>query len=192
MRVSVFERALGILQRCGAVSRVDLILGLPRETKASYIEAVEFVAEKMRTGHNFLNLSVLQLLPNTEMLEIAERERLVLDESRGDRHVHETPTLRRREFVDCLRLNTVAFRLLNSDNEARAAIRDQYFRVKDSRGLSHARALSDWVGRFTARLRERAPDHPFLDDEFPNAQDYSCRTDATLSDEWLLSEISSL
>ena len=31
MRVSVFERALGILQRCGAVSRVDLILGLPRE-----------------------------------------------------------------------------------------------------------------------------------------------------------------
>lgn len=192
IRVPVFERALDILHQAGAIARVDLILGLPRETKATYLQALEFVSEKMRHGHNFLNLSVLQLLPNTDMVSIAEREQLVLDDRSGARYIFETPTLRRREFVDCLRLNTVAFRLLNSDNEARAAIRDEYFRVLDATGQSHAATLSWWVQRFTDRLGECAPGHDFLDDEYPNAQDYSCRTDVLLSDAWLLDELRKL
>ncbi len=189
IRVSVFETALDVLHRAGAIARVDLILGLPRETKATYLEAIEFVAEKMRDGFNFLNLSVLQLLPNTDMIGIAEREELELDDRAGARYVFATPTLPRKEFVDCLRLNTVAFRLLNSDNETRAAVRDEYFRAVDATGQSHVEALTEWVQRFTDHLRELAPGHDFLNDEYPNAQDYSCRTDDILSDDWLLDQL---
>lgn len=190
--LSHFEKAFELLQESGVIIKSDIILGLPRETKASYFRTLEFITEKMRRGSNYLSLAVLRLLPGTELVDIAREEGLVIDRRDGAHWVYETPTMPRRDMLECLRMNAAAFRLLSSiDLDSRITLRDRYFETKDSLGLSNVELLSYFAGAFSIFLAGKEVD--FVTPDFPNAEYYYCgNIHSDIPDAWLLERLAYL
>jgi radical SAM superfamily enzyme YgiQ (UPF0313 family) len=114
------KRAYELLEKAGAIIITDIILGLPRETKDSFIATLEFMVNVMRHPKHVLAVSNLLVLPNTDMEAIAINENL----SVSDNHfVYETPTMQRDDFIYCARLVAAMYRVLNSD------MRELFYRV---------------------------------------------------------------
>ncbi len=189
---SWFEKAFEMLRKEGTIIKSDIILGLPRETKDTYLKTLEFITEKMRHGTNYLSLSLLRILPGTDLVEIAEKENMTLDK-RDDLHfIYETSTFPRSDMIHCLRLNTVAFRLLSSiDITSRMKLRDLYFDVKDSLNVTNVEILEHFVKRFYEYLKDKNSN--FVNPDFPNAEYYSHKTVYNeIPDEWLIEELKQL
>ena len=111
--IGTIERAYSLLEKAGAIIITDVILGLPRETKESFISVLEFMVEVMRNPNHILAVSLLMILPDTDMEQIAKNEGLTIE---GKNHfVYETPTMPRNDLEYCAKLVASAYRLLNSD-----------------------------------------------------------------------------
>ena len=166
-----FTRAFTLLANAGVVIKTDIILGLPYETRTTYLELLEYTADKMRNGYNYLSLSLLRVLPGSELASIADAAGLVTDPADTEHFVYETPTMPRRDLVDCLRMSGVSIRLFHTlDNEGRIVLRDKYFEVKDKRNVSHAAMIRHFVGFFEELLA--GTDSNFVKEDFPAAEDY--------------------
>jgi len=151
--VRYFDRAFAVLSDAGAVIKTDIILGLPHETRATYFELIEYVAEKMRYGFNYLSTALLRILPGSDLEAIAIREGLEVDPQDNEHFVCRTPTMSHRDIVDCMRYNVVANRFFTTNDEAaRQKLRDRYFEVKDRLGVSHVALLGSFVDYFTETL----------------------------------------
>lgn len=79
--------------------RLDLMIGLPRETVESFEESLDFVIEQMRTGKHFLGLYPLKVLPGSKFEEIAKKEKMAVTITHD---VLWTPTLEEKEMTECL------------------------------------------------------------------------------------------
>lgn len=109
--ISGVERAYGLLEKAGAIIITDFILGLPRETKESFIITLEFIVKIMEYPNHVLAVSNLLILPDTDMEQIAVNEKLIWDK---DTHfVYETPTMPREDFIYCARMVATMYRILN-------------------------------------------------------------------------------
>ena len=167
-----FDRAFDLLSKAGVIIKTDLILGLPLESKTTYLRLMDYISEKMRYGYNYLSLALLRLLPGTELKEIAEKYQLVADERDPDQHfVYETPDMPRDDLVLCARVSGVAFRLFHTnDDRARMQVRDMYFETRDYLGMSHIEMLEHFVGFFMEHLRGTRAD--FVQDDYPDIEHY--------------------
>lgn len=153
--IAKFDNAFRLLNLAGATIKTDIILGLPLETLESYYQMLEYVAEKLRDGKNCLTISVLRVLPGSEMERIAEQYGLVIEDV-PERFVYETPTMPRADMIECLRMSSVAHRLFSS-----MTMRDEYYRRRDELGLSHVEMLR----RIALRTASSFPSG-----DFPNAE----------------------
>ncbi|OGZ32145.1 MAG: hypothetical protein A2V69_00005 [Candidatus Portnoybacteria bacterium RBG_13_40_8] len=189
-----FEKAFDLLQKEKVIIKSDIILGLPFEKKESYLETLEFITEKMHDGTNFLSLSLLRILPGTDLVQIAKEDRLVLDCRDENHFVYETPTMPRKEMLECLKLNAVATRLLTSlDDNNRMRIRDFYFETKDYLKLTNAQILWYFVKEFDSFLKKNKADSDYVKPDFPNAEDYYSRDIfVDIPDTWLIEKLSAL
>ena len=98
-----FERAFDLLQGAGVKLKIDMILGLPKETKETYLKGLEYVSEKMKGQIGYLMLHRLRVLPGTDMVEIAMKERLVWKDS--SHTVYSTPDMSHDDMLYCLSVN---------------------------------------------------------------------------------------
>jgi radical SAM superfamily enzyme YgiQ (UPF0313 family) len=165
-----FDGAYERLLRANAVVKTDVILGLPHESLESYIKLLEYVAEKVVRGSNWLSLALLRILPGTELEATAQREDLILDKRDSEHFVYATPTLPRADMLTCLQLSTVAFRLLHAPGAASQPVRERYFQVKSRVSPNHARMLFHFVRFFFATLENSGAD--FVKEDYPNAEHY--------------------
>lgn len=169
--VAHFDRAFALLSKAKVIIKTDLILGLPHETRASYMQLMEYISEKMRYGFNYLSLALLRILPGTELREIAERYKFVEDKRDSDHFIYSSQDISRPDLIYCLRISSVAFRLFHTqEDEARAEIRDFYFSVKDRLGMSHVEMLEHFSNHFLDVLEGQASD--YVREDFPNAEHY--------------------
>lgn len=94
------KKAYELMEYAGATVSTDLILGLPLETRDSFISALDFVIQATRKGKHFIHVSVLLILPDTEMEQIIK--------------VH-PPTMSDDDITYCAKMVAAAYRVLNSD-----------------------------------------------------------------------------
>jgi radical SAM superfamily enzyme YgiQ (UPF0313 family) len=165
-----FDSAYARLLDANAVVKTDIILGLPHESLETYIELLEYVAEKVRYGANSVALSVLRILPGTELETIAQREGLIQDTRDSEHFVYATPTLPRKDMLTALRLSTAAFRVLHAPDMKVRSVRERYFEVKNRLTGSHARMLFHFVRFFFTTLEKSGAD--YVKEDFPNAEHY--------------------
>ena len=162
--VDRFDKAFEALVRAGAVIKTDIILGLPLETKESYLDLIEYLGEKMRYGNNYFSVGLLRLLPGSDLEEIWHQENLTLDERTNEHFVYETPTFARLDLVECQRLNIFAHRIFSAiDNVDLQSVRDHYYSVIDSNGMSHYELLSEIIKSFAKK--KRLNNHPIFDQD---------------------------
>jgi anaerobic magnesium-protoporphyrin IX monomethyl ester cyclase len=167
-----FEQAFDMFQEQEVLIKSDIILGLPRETRATYFKTLEYITEKMRNGRNY-------------------KEGITLDPKMTNHVIYETPFMPRSHMVECLRLNAVAFRLLCSlDGLSRMKLRDMYFKVKDAFNVTNIRLLEYFVEQFSMYL---SPNSLFNRRDFPYADDYyENKIHEEIPDEWLIHRLRTL
>ncbi len=164
--------------------RLDIILGLPYETKETYLNSLRFVINKMYKGNHFICPSVLKVLPDTDMVEIAKRCNLVVDKDR-QYNVIETPTLPRKGYVECLKLTTLAYKIFGSrDIEKEFRMKDLFFKIQSKLKVQR---LSLLIGLTKIVEEHINPESNFRNGEFKDAENYYLRDfHKELSDEKLI------
>lgn len=183
--VKFFDKAFDLLLKQNVLIKSDIILGLPYENKESYLKTIEFIAEKTRYGTNVVAINQLRILPGTDMVEMAKKENLNIDESDGNHFVTSTPWISEKEMIECLRINTVFNRLLNSSVLNQQIVRDFYFDIKDKLKLTNVELLQYFVDEFYKYLKDKNVD--FVKEGFPNSELYSSRDVFNdIPDEWIL------
>jgi len=166
-----FDDAFGLLSWAGATIKTDVILGLPHETRASWLQCLNYLCTLMHYGENNLTLAVLRILPGTDLETVAAEYGLAFDMEDPEHFVQETPTLPRGEMVECMRLNTVAHRLFcPEDRAARTRLRCAYFEVQEGLGEDHIAILTFLAEAFLGHLEGTRSD--FVHPDFPNAEHY--------------------
>ena len=187
-----FTRAFDLCSNAGVVIKTDIILGLPYETKKTYFDLMEYIADKMRNGYNCLSLSVLRVLPGSELYQIAMSAGLQADQNDSEHFVYQTPTMNRQDMVDCMKISGVAIKLFYTlTNKRRINIRDKYFEVKDKYNVSHVRLLCHFVDFYEKCLAGTNSD--FMKDDFPRAEHYwYFDMDKEIPDELIAGELNRL
>jgi len=187
--IRFFENAFNLLLEQNIIVKSDIILGLPRETKESYFETIEFIADKMRYGTNYFSLSVLRILPGTDLVDIAWKENLVIDTRDNSHFVYESHTMPRNDMIECQRLNAASFRLLSvTDVEERKRIRDLYFEVKDTLGVTNIKLLLYFAREFFVLLKNKGVD--YVKPDFPRPETYTSKyAYDQIPDEWLVKQL---
>jgi radical SAM superfamily enzyme YgiQ (UPF0313 family) len=153
IKIDHFTRAFQLLEKAGVIIESTMILGLPRETKESFMRGIEYIIDKMRTSSNHFLIYQLMLLPGTDMLKIAEKEGLRVIPGDPRHFVYDTPSMPRSDMLDCLRVVAVAYRIFNTlDDENAKRVRNYYY---DSVGDgSHAEALLKLVDYLMDALKD--------------------------------------
>jgi radical SAM superfamily enzyme YgiQ (UPF0313 family) len=187
-----FTRAFDLLASAGVIIKTDIILGLPYETKETYLDLMEYIADKMRNGYNYLSLAVLRILPGSELEKIGASLSLVWNIKDSEHFVYETPTMPRKDMLEMLKISAVAFKLFHTLNiDSRLNLRDKYFAVKDLSNLSHVELLSHFVDFCERSLKGTNSD--YVKDDFPRAEHYwYFDLQKEISDELMLDELNSM
>lgn len=168
-----FTRAFELCSRAGAIVKTDVILGLPHETKESYLELINYLVGRMQYGYNFLSLALLRILPGSDLYGISIEAGLESDPADSQHFVYKTPTISRQDLVYCLKLNTVCYRIFHTlDDPVRLATRDHFYRTSLRTGHSSLSTLHYLVDAFTGFLTRSNPDSDFVKQDFPNAEHY--------------------
>lgn len=172
--VNHFERAFNLLSKGGIIIKTDIILGLPFETKETWLEFIDYLSDKMRYEKNSMQLALLRLLPGTELKEFRKKFNLVEDESVPAGHfVYETPQMRRPEFIDCLRISAMAYRVFHRIHELGSIeLRELFFHILDSRKLKSVQLLQLLIDNFTNLIKNRGIESDFCLPDFPNPEHY--------------------
>jgi hypothetical protein len=111
--VKNFTDFMGRVNHYNVVLKIDIILGLPHETFASYFEGLEKLIPLLQNTDHILNIHRLQILPGSDL----EKECDALEVTYLDRApymVVKTPSFSGIEFKSAAQLTAILFRLLNS------------------------------------------------------------------------------
>ena len=183
--IEAFNSAFSLLQQTGVIVKTDIIIGLPKETRESWYDLLEYISEKMRFGRNHLTIAVLRVLPGSSLERIAHTENLTVDTTDFEHFVYETPTMPRLDFLDCLRLSTVAYRLFyTEDQESMTEVRDAYFQLKDALNITHIVLLKIFANEFFDYLSGSSSD--YVTSDYLNAEHYwSFNVFKEISDDYL-------
>ena len=146
----------------------------------------------MRYGTNYLSLSLLRILSDTDMEKIAEKECIKIDRRDNSHYVYSTPDMPREDMIACLKINTAAFRLLSSiDIRNRMKIRDMYFNVKDKLRITNIEILKYFSEQFYEYLNNKDVD--YVKEDFPDAEMYYSRNiHNDIPDEWIIKRLECL
>ena len=171
LNIEFFKKRVKLLSDAGVIVRIDLIIGLPHETKQSFKALLTFLAEQMRDTKNYIGPNVLRILPSSDMVEIAKKEELTLQSDDGVYFVYETPSMDRKDMVECLRLVSLLFRVFSHrDNETNADIRKRFFEVSDKIGVIPLLMRLVVIARSFLSLKNNESD--FCADNYINAENY--------------------
>jgi radical SAM superfamily enzyme YgiQ (UPF0313 family) len=166
-----FNRAFALCSNAKVVIKTDIILGLPHETKKTYLDLMEYIADKMRNGYNYLSLAVLRILPGSELYHIAMDAGLEIDTNDCEHFVYQTPTMNRRDLVECMKISGIVSKFFHTlDIQSRISVRDKYFEVKDRLGVSHVLMFRHFVNFYDKFLA--GTDSDYVKEDFPHAEHY--------------------
>lgn len=110
------ERFAGFMERVrrhNLVLKIDMILGLPRETLETYLAGLEFILPFFAGTDHVLNIHRLQILPGSLLEEQAEELGLVYSR-RAPHLVYHTRHLPPQDMDRAARLSALLFRVVNS------------------------------------------------------------------------------
>jgi radical SAM superfamily enzyme YgiQ (UPF0313 family) len=164
------NKALHLLKDTGVVVRIDTILGLPHETLESYCKLLEYVISLMKLNPKYyLGSYVLKILPGSEMVDIAQKENLIVND---DHSVYATPTMPRHDMVECLKLTSVAFRFFSHENISNDVLPKFFFSKQDNLKISAVELLTLFKHKFEAVLSHSSN---FNTEDYPDAENYYLR-----------------
>ena len=114
IKIEKFDQTFELIKKHNLFAKIDLIIGLPGENLIDIEASLEYMMEKVRFGQgHLLCFHVLRGLPGTELLEIAQKSKMIFS-SKHEPHVFvESPDLPRKDMLKCLRRTAVVFRLTN-------------------------------------------------------------------------------
>ncbi len=183
--IDLFNKTINLLSENKVRLRLDIILGLPYENKEGYINSLRFIINKMSLGNHFICPSVLKILPDTEMVEIAKEKEMEIDKRDNQYNIYETPTLPRQGMIECLRLTTLAYKIFGSrDIEKDFRMKDLFFEIQSKLKVKRMSMLKGLVKLVEKDLPE---DSRFLGKEFKDPENYYLKDfHKELSDEKLI------
>jgi radical SAM superfamily enzyme YgiQ (UPF0313 family) len=132
---SIFNTHIALLQNAGVMMGLDLIIALPKDTKTSYYESVEYLCTFMTYNRAYPNCNILHIIDNTTIAERVKKYKYKLDKFN---RVISSPTMTHDEVVDCMLVSLVIRRLFDpSDIDAkRYSVREAFFKKKEEMGIS--------------------------------------------------------
>ncbi len=162
---------LDFLQRArqhNIVLKLDLILGMPRETFDSYFAGLELLLPLLANTDHVLNIHRLQILPGSDLEAICEPNGIVYT-SAAPHLVTQTADLSETELKIAGRLTAILFRIVNSP------LRAQFFTAWHAADLSLPGLLdelSDRIAEETAGQTLQLFSETGVDDDYWNGPAY--------------------
>ena len=183
--IDMFNEKINLLSENKVRLRLDVILGLPHENKEGYFNSLRFIINKMSLGNHFICPSVLKILPDTEMVEISKDKEIEIDKRDNQYNVYETPTLPRDDFIECLKLTTIAYKIFGSrDIEKDIRVKDVFFEIQSKLKVKRMSLLKGLVKLVEKELPE---DSRFLGKDWIDPENYYLKDfHKELSDERLI------
>lgn len=183
--IDMFNEKINLLSKNKVRLRLDIILGLPFENKDGYFNSLRFIINKMSLGNHFICPSVLKILPDTDMVEIAKKNEMDIDKRDNQYNIFETPTLPRDAMIECFKLTTIAFKIFGSrDIEKDFRMKDLFFEIQSKLKIKRMSMLKGLVKFVEKELPE---DSRFLGKEFKDPENYYLKDfHKELSDEKLI------
>ena len=99
--------------RYNVVLKLDLIIGLPEETYATYLKGLDFFIPVLKNTDHVLNIHRLQILPGSELEEITAKYNISYS-IKAPHMVFSTSTMTEDDFMKSSRITAAIFRILNS------------------------------------------------------------------------------
>jgi radical SAM superfamily enzyme YgiQ (UPF0313 family) len=203
IKIEKFNYTFDLIKKHNLFAKIDLIIGLPGENLTDIEASLEYMMETVRFGQgHLLCFHVLRGLPGTELLEIAQKKKMIFS-SEHEPHVFvESPELPRNDMLKCLRRTAVVFRLTNHRGWAGREfvserksddvnIRDAFFNAREKLNLTNIELVDLLVEALMDHLKERnswfvQPDFPFAETWWWNLSAFEVRN------EWILKYLASL
>jgi radical SAM superfamily enzyme YgiQ (UPF0313 family) len=131
----LFLQQMKLLQDAKVMMGLDLIIGLPLDTKESYFKSVEYLCGLMEYDRAYPNCNILHIIPNTTISKNIRKYDYILDEF--DR-VISSPTITHDEIIDCMLISLVVRRLFdpNDIDNYRKQVRQMFFQKKDELNIT--------------------------------------------------------
>lgn len=92
--------------------KIDMILGLPYETKKSYLKGLDVLIESVRGTDCIVNIHILKIIPNTTIYDM--KEHFNLSSHLISHDVIETNTMKPEDLLYCKKISALMFRIINS------------------------------------------------------------------------------
>lgn len=100
------------INKYNIVLKIDLILGLPMETKESYLDGLRKLIPVFDGRDHILNIHILKVLPNTTLMDNYKEYNIVFDNDKNN--VIETGTIDRETMFELKKITAILFRVINS------------------------------------------------------------------------------
>lgn len=183
--IMLFNEKINLLSKNKVRLRLDIILGLPHENKDGYFNSLRFIINKMSLGNHFICPSVLKILPDTEMVEIAKEKEMEIDKRDNQYNILHTPTLPREHMIECLKLTTIAYKIFGSrDIDKDVRMKDIFFEIQSKLKIKRMSFLKGLVKLVEKELPE---DSKFRGKEWIDPENYYLKDfHLELSDEKLI------
>ena len=137
----VFNEKIKSIEKIGAMIRYDLIAGLPKETKSSYENSIDYVINLLRYDRSCPGFSILHIIPFTQIAKNVKELGFLINNIGV---VLSTPTMSQEDIIECNKLNLIIRRLFDPsdiDNN-RKEVRCLYFKLKDKYHISNVKLLT--------------------------------------------------
>jgi hypothetical protein len=108
-----FDRFMRAAAQHGVALKIDLILGLPHESRGSFFSGLDTLLPYLEGTDHILNVHRLQLLPGSRLEEIACPLGLAFDTTLPH-NINATPELAQADIEELSKLTGLLFRALNS------------------------------------------------------------------------------
>ena len=110
------------------------MLGLPMDNKESYLQSLDYVINIMKTGNHFLGLYQTKLLIGTKLNEIKDHFNMKIQDNDLMRNVYKTSTMPRNDMIECLKFNTLAYRIMGVKeiDKTQNKLKEIFFKIKGS------------------------------------------------------------
>lgn len=132
---------LNLARRHNVVLKLDMILGLPFETRQSYFDGLELLLPLLRNTDHVLNIHRLEVLPGSLLEESCARYGIAFSAS-APHLATATGWIPEREFRYCCRMTALLFRIVNSP------LRPAFYRLADAFQGGCIAALAQVLARF--------------------------------------------
>jgi len=148
--------------------QLDILLGLPYETIESYYTLLRFIIHKMFMGNHSVSPNILKILPNTDMMMIAEEKGFKMDTRYKDNQdtVYATQTMPRKHFIDCLQMTAVLYKIFGSrDINSEVRLKDRFFDLQKDLKVKRLSLLCELTDKIKEILPSNSDYNYFEDSE---------------------------